>query len=106
VSYARDGKLVTCGRDNAVTLWDGTGKKLRDLEKYCDLPLRAVFSSDGVRVFVSDFDGRVAAWTVKDGRRVGNLDADPLSSSPKLATTQNASQVWPSVRGPASPATK
>ncbi len=90
VSYAHDGNLVTCGRDNVVTLWDGAGKKLRDLEKYCDLPLRAVFSSDDGRVFASDFDGRVAAWNVRDGRRVGNLDADPLPSSPKLANRNDA----------------
>ena len=89
ISYAHDGSLVTCGRDNAVILWDGTGKKLRDFEKCCDLPLRAVFSSDGARVFVTDFDGQVVAWAVKDGKRLGNLDANPLPSSPKLATAKN-----------------
>ena len=47
VNYAHTDLLVTCGRDNAVTLWNGNGKKLRDLEKCCDLPLRASFSSDG-----------------------------------------------------------
>jgi hypothetical protein len=88
VSYAHDGNLVTCGRDNAVTLWDGTGKKLRDLEKYCDLPLRAVFSSDGLRVFASDFTGQVAAWSVKDGKHVGNLDPNPIPPPPKLAAAE------------------
>ena len=92
VSYAHDGNLVTCGRDNAVTLWDGSGKKLRELEKFCDLPLRAVFSSDGGRVFVSDFDGQVAVWLVKDGKHFGNLDPNPLPSSSKLAAAQNISQ--------------
>jgi len=27
VSYAHTDLLVTCGRDNQVTLWDGNGKK-------------------------------------------------------------------------------
>jgi WD40 repeat protein len=88
VSYAHDGNLVTCGRDNAVTLWDGTGKKLRDLEKGCDLPLSAVFTSDNARVFASDFDGQVATWTIKNGKKIGNLDANPLPQSQKLATLQ------------------
>ncbi len=92
VSYAHDGNLVTCGRDNAVTLWDGTGKKLRDLEKCCDLPVRAVFSFDGARVLASDFDGQVAVWNSKTGKHAGNLDVNPLSSSAKLAVVQSASQ--------------
>jgi hypothetical protein len=88
VSYAHDGNLVTCGRDNAVTVWDGTGKKLRDLEKACDLPLRAVFSSDHARVFASDFDGQVVAWSVKDGKKIGHLDANPPPPKEKLASAQ------------------
>lgn len=85
VSYNHDGNLVTCGRDNAVTLWDGTGKKLRDLEKCCDLPLRAVYTGDGARVFASDFDGQIAAWNTKTGKKIGTLDANPLPSSRPLA---------------------
>jgi WD40 repeat protein len=90
VSYAHDGSLVTCGRDNAVSVWDGTGRKLRDLDKSCDLPLRAVFTSDHTRVIASDFDGQVVAWTVKNGKKLGNLDANPVADTPgqKLATAQ------------------
>jgi WD40 repeat protein len=90
VSYAHDGNLVTCGRDNAVTVWDGTGRKLRELEKSCDLPLRAVFSSDGSRVFATDFDGQVAVWMTKNGKKFGNLDANPSSQAldTKLAAAQ------------------
>ena len=85
VSYSHDGTLVTCGRDNLVTVWDGTGKKLREMEKCCDLPLRAVISGDNSRVFASDFDGQVAAWTLKTGKKIGNLDANPLPQGQKLA---------------------
>jgi WD40 repeat protein len=79
VNYAHTDKLVTCGRDNAVTLWDGNGKKLRELEKGCELPLRASFSSDDKRVFASDFEGHVLAWNAADGKRIGFLDANPAS---------------------------
>jgi len=78
VAYAHADRLVTCGRDNAVTLWDGNGKKLRELEKCCDLPSRASFSSDDGRVFASDFEGRLMVWNAADGRRIGALDANPL----------------------------
>jgi WD40 repeat protein len=91
VNYAHADRLVTCGRDNAVTLWDGNGEKLRDLEKCCQLPLRVSFSSDGDRVFASDFDGRVMVWNVADGKRIGSLDANPLPATQTLAATQNRS---------------
>jgi WD40 repeat protein len=91
VNYAHADRLVTCGRDNAVALWEGSGKKLRDLEKCCDLPLRATFSSDGERVFASDFKGQVMVWKVKDGKRTGSLDANPLAAPEALAAAQTRS---------------
>lgn len=91
VNYSHADRLVTCGRDNAVTLWEGSGKKLRDLEKCCDLPLRASFSSDGERVFASDFEGRVVVWKVKDGKRAGSLDANPLPAPETVAAAQTRS---------------
>jgi WD40 repeat protein len=91
VNYAHADRLVTCGRDNAVTLWEGSGKKLRELEKCCDLPLRASFTADGERVFASDFEGRVMVWKVKDGKRTGSLDANPLPAPKTLAAAQNRS---------------
>ena len=92
VSYAHDGNLVTCGRDNSITLWDGTGKKVRDLEKFCNLPLRSVFNFDGTRVFASDFDGQMAAWSVKDGKRIAKLDANPLPTAFTLAAATKVRQ--------------
>lgn len=90
VSYAHDGNLVTCGRGNSVSVWDGTGRKLRDLDKCCDLPLRAVFTDDNGRVIASDFDGQVAVWNTKNGKKVGNIDANPSTGvqGEKLAALQ------------------
>ena len=88
VQYAHVDRLVTCGRDKTVALWEGNGKKLRDLEKCCDLPLRACFSCDGGRIFASDFDGRVLACEVGGGKRIGSLDANPLPTIQSLAGAQ------------------
>jgi hypothetical protein len=89
VCYAHTDRLVTCGRDGVVSLWDGNGKKVRDLEKCCDLPLRASFSADGQRVVASDFEGHVTVWAAETGKRVGNLDTNPSPPGPKLAATQS-----------------
>ena len=42
------------------------------------LPLRAAFTQDGKRIFASDFQGRVAVWTSADGKKAGELDANPV----------------------------
>jgi hypothetical protein len=77
VSFAHDGQLITCGRDLAVTLWNANGGKVRSFEFAGDLPIRAVFSHDDKRVFATDFAGRVAVWTAADGKRAGELNANP-----------------------------
>jgi WD40 repeat protein len=79
VSYAPDGRLVSCGRDNVVVLWDANGGKKRSFEFFGDLPLRAVFTHDSARIIATDFNGRVAVWNASDGKRLGELDANPLS---------------------------
>ncbi len=87
-SYSRDGGLVTCGRDNAVTQWNGSGAKVRAFEAFCELPLRAVFSHDGKRVFATDFAGHLGVWNTADGKRVGALDLNPLPLADQLAAAE------------------
>ena len=50
---------------------------MRSFEFAGDLPIRAVFSHDDKRVFATDFAGRVAVWTAADGKRAGELNANP-----------------------------
>ncbi len=85
VSYAHADRLVTCGRDNVVTVWDASGKRVRDLRPSCDLPIRAAFSADDSRVFASDFGGQIVVWSATDGKRLACLDANPPTPVNKLS---------------------
>ena len=85
VSYSRDGQLVTCGRDNAVVLWDSNGTRKRAFEFFGNIPLRAVFSQDNTRIIATDFGGRCALWTAADAKRLGELDANPAPLAQRLA---------------------
>ena len=87
VQYSHDGRLASCGRDNAVILWEGTGSKIRNMESPGELPLRVAFSSDDLRVFASDFAGKVTAWSAKDGKKCGSLDANPAQPPKQLASS-------------------
>jgi WD40 repeat protein len=76
-SYARNGHLVTCGRDNTARVWRPDGNLLFRLEGFTDLPSRVVFSHDGDRVFAGDFTGKVRVWSVKDKQPLGELTTNP-----------------------------
>ena len=45
VRFAKDGRLLTTGRDRVVRLWDQNGGKQREFEPFGDLALEAVFTS-------------------------------------------------------------
>ena len=88
VSFTHDGRLVSCGRDRRVTVWDGQGSRLRNLESFTNIALRCAFTHDGARVIGTDFDGRVAVWNVKDGKRIGEIDANPSPLAERLAAAE------------------
>ena len=92
VSYSQDGKLVSCGRDNNVIAWDANGSKLKSFEFFGEIPLRAVFNHDATRVAATDFAGHAAVWNVKDGKRFGQLDPNPLALSEQIALTEKKVQ--------------
>jgi hypothetical protein len=95
VSYSHDGRFVTCGRDNAVILWDASGAKVLALEAPGELPLRAVFSQDDKQIFTTDLAGHVTAWSAADGKRKGELNANPgskMAAAKALTTVQTRQQ--------------
>jgi hypothetical protein len=91
VRFNHEGRLVTCGRDNKVQLWDTAGKNLATLPFTGELPNRVTFSDDGQKVIGSDWRGHVFVWDAKSGRALGELAANP----PTLAerTQQGAQRV-------------
>jgi WD40 repeat protein len=85
VAYAPDGKFVTCGRDNAITLWDANAAKLRSFDFFGNIPIRVAFNQDGTRITGTDFAGRVAVWNSADGKRLAELDPNPPLLADQIA---------------------
>ena len=77
VRFAKDGRLVTTGRDRVVRLWDQNGGKQREFEPFGDLALEAVFTHDESQVIAADWTGEIRVWDTKDGRRLANLAVNP-----------------------------
>jgi hypothetical protein len=77
VRFAKDGRLLTTGRDRVVRLWDQNGGKLREFEPFGDLALEAIFTHDESQVIAADWTGEIRVWDIKDGRRLSNLAVNP-----------------------------
>jgi hypothetical protein len=77
VHYARDGQLLTCGRDNTARIWKADGSQVARFEGFTDLPSKVVFSHDAGRAFVGDFTGKVRVWDMKDKKPAGELTTNP-----------------------------
>jgi hypothetical protein len=82
--FTHDGRIVSCGRDNKVQLWDTTGKNIRTLPFNGDLPNRVAFTDDGKRVIGSDWKGTVLVWDAATAKVVGELDATPPPLSDRV----------------------
>jgi hypothetical protein len=92
VRYGRDGRLVSCGRDRLAKVWDGNGAAQRTFEAFPDVALRGTFSHDGGRVVAGDWTGQIVVWNTADGKRLGQLSANPptLAEQVELAVKELA----------------
>jgi len=90
VAFARDGRIVTGGRDRYVRWWDGNGGKLRDLPAMDDIVVDADVSAAGTRIVAADLNGVVRVFNVEDGAAVGELRANPPSFDEQRAAAQSA----------------
>lgn len=89
VAFAQNGELVTAGRDRQVKHWDQTGKQLRAFESLSDVAVDGDLSADGSRVIGAGWAGEIYIWQADDGKRVGELRANPptIAHNLTVATT-------------------
>jgi hypothetical protein len=90
LDFARDGRLVTGGRDRLVRTWDKDGKALLTFEPFGDQVLRVGFSHDGSRVLAGDWAGEARVCQAASGKVLGALGAiaDTVVSAPVKQSPQ------------------
>lgn len=76
------GNIVTAGRDKIVKLWQGDGKAISTINDFQDIVIEVCYSHDGSRVIAGDWSGKVSVWNSSDGKKIGELNANP----PELTT--------------------
>lgn len=77
VEFARDGKLVSVGRDRLTKLWDANGAAIRELPAFNDVATEVAFTHDAARVVAGDWLGEVRLSEAADGKQVALLAANP-----------------------------
>ena len=69
IEFARDGKLVSVGRDRLTKIWDGNGAAIRELVAFGDIATEVAITHDGARVVAGDWLGEVRLSQAADGKQ-------------------------------------
>jgi WD40 repeat protein len=77
IEFAKDGKLVSVGRDKLTKVWDANGALVREFAPFGDIATEVAFTHDAARVAAGDWLGEVRLSVVADGKQIANLPANP-----------------------------
>jgi mono/diheme cytochrome c family protein len=88
VQFARDGQLVSAGRDGGVKTWKADGAAIRDAGKLEDVVIAARFTHDAKRIVAGDWRGNVRVFDAEKGEQALTLDPNPPTIDARLAATE------------------
>ena len=92
VDFARDGRIISAGRDRVVKMWDQNGTAVRTFEAMGDLALACAICNETNRVIGADWTGAIRVWNAVDGARIGDLSPNPPTLEERLAAATAAVQ--------------
>jgi hypothetical protein len=94
IDFAKDGRIVSAGRDRDAKVWDGEGKGLITLSAFADLVTATSFSHDGSRVIAGDWSGEIRVYKTADGAVLGQLSMNPPTIAQRLAALDAKLPEW------------
>jgi len=88
VQFAREGQLVSAGRDAIVKTWQADGATIRNVATLEDIALAARFTHDSKRIVASDWRGNVRVYDAETGNTAATLDPNPPTIDARLAQAE------------------
>jgi hypothetical protein len=88
VAFDHEGRLVTCGMDRRVKLWDATGKEIKTFPAMPEQVLEVAISQDGKKVIGGDWTGKVVAWNSEDPNQAVELSSNPPTLQVQLKAAE------------------
>jgi peptidoglycan hydrolase CwlO-like protein/mono/diheme cytochrome c family protein len=92
LEFARDGRLVTCGRDQITRLWDQEGTQLLETAAIGDVAVSATLCDESLRVVAGGWNGSVQVYKCDDAAAIGMLATNPPALDERLAAAQQRLQ--------------
>ena len=92
LEFARDGRLVTCGRDQITRLWDQEGKQASASPAIGEVALSVTYCDETNRIIAGSWAGAVQVYKSEDASALGGLFTNPpaLEERLKIAEQQLA----------------
>lgn len=91
IDMAKDGRIVTCGKDGTVKLWDANGNAVRDLPAFPESALEVSFTYDDAGVIAGDWTGKFQGWKTADATPLYTLASNPQTLETRIASAQQHS---------------
>ncbi|MEX2310766.1 MAG: c-type cytochrome domain-containing protein [Pirellulales bacterium] len=88
LEFARDGRIVTCGRDQITRLWDQDGKQLMETSPIGEIAVSVTFCDESLRAVAASWAGAVQVYKADDASALGNLATNPPTIEERLAIAQ------------------
>ncbi|MGC6427807.1 MAG: c-type cytochrome domain-containing protein [Akkermansiaceae bacterium] len=84
LDYARDGHLISSGRDKKVKIWKPDLGLKKELPAFKAEITEVEFSHDGKRFFTADWNGHIQGWDTTSYQQLGTLDSTPPTIADRL----------------------
>ena len=84
IEMARDGKIVSTGRDRLTKLWDPNGAAIKEFTAFGDMAMEVAITHDSGRVVAGDWLGEVRMSNAADGALIAPLAANPPTLQMRL----------------------
>ena len=100
LDFTRDGRIVTCGRDQIARLWDQDGKQLMETKPIGDVAVSVTFCDESQRMIAANWAGAVQVFKTDDAAGIGSLITNPPTLDERLAAAQATLQQKTAASGP------
>jgi predicted nucleic acid-binding Zn-ribbon protein len=92
LEFARDGKLVSSGRDQITRLWDQQGKQLVETPPIGDVAVSVSYCDETNRIIAASWAGEVQLYQAADAAALGGLATNPPTLAERLAAAEKQLQ--------------
>src|ERR1043165_7519655 len=88
MDFARDGRIVTCGRDQVTRIWNQDGKQLLETKPIGELAVSTAYADESHRAITASLTGLVQVYKDDKPDALGSLVTNPPTLTERLASAK------------------